>query len=108
VPPAQVADDAQIVGAAAGRGKIGVQAREHERPRAVVRRLVDPPADQGDGAPRIEGATLDSLLASLARLVQRQVQPPQPFVVAPQTRLRRAEQQRQTGRLLELARPARA
>ena len=102
VPPPQVADDPQIVGAAAGRRKIAVQAGDHEGARAVVRRLVDPPADQGHGPPRVERAALDSLLAPLVRLLQRDIQPPQPLVMATQPRLRRAEQQGQGRRVLEV------
>ncbi len=76
VPPAQVADDPQIVGRAAGRGQIAVPAGDQQGLREVIRRFVDPPADKGDGAPRIEGVTLDRLVVPLARLLQRQIQPP--------------------------------
>jgi hypothetical protein len=66
----KVGDDAQVVGAATGRGEIAVAASGHERLREVVRRLVDAAADQGQGAPCIEGLALDRGLVPLACLVQ--------------------------------------
>jgi len=103
VPPPQVTDDPQVVAAASRRGKIAVPARDHEGLREVVRRLVDPSADHGDRAPRIEGVTLDRPLVPPARFVQRQIEPPQPFIVAPQARLRGPVQQREGRRIRELA-----
>ena len=43
----------------------------HEGPGEVIRRLVDLPTDQGDGAARIERLTLDRLLVALSRLGER-------------------------------------
>src|SRR3989454_292329 len=88
VPPPQVTDDPQVVAAASRRGKIAVPARDHEGLREVVRRLIDPSADQGDGAPRIESVTLDRPLVPPTRFIQRQIEPPQSLIVAPQPRLR--------------------
>src|SRR5439155_15372992 len=103
----QATDDAQVVGAAGGGGKITVPAGDHEGLREVICRFVDLPADQGDGAPRIESVTLDRLLVTRARLAQRPIEPPESFIVAPEPRLRGPVQQRQAQRILELA-PARA
>src|SRR2546426_921749 len=77
VPPPQATDHAKIVGAAAVHRDIAVAARGHEGLGEVVRCLVDPSADHGDRAPRIEGLTLDRRLVPPARLVQRQIEPPQ-------------------------------
>ena len=46
--------------------------------------------------------TLDRLVVPLARLVQRQIQPPEPIFVAPEPRLRGSVQQREARRILEL------
>src|SRR5207249_10152136 len=77
----QVTDDAQVVGAAAHGRRIAVQAGEHEGPRAVVRGLVDAPADQRHGTPCVQRTTLDAPLPALARLLQRHIQPPKPLFV---------------------------
>ena len=69
MPTPQVADDAQVVGAAAGRGYIPLPARNHHGLREVVRRLVDPPADERRRPSCIESATLDHPLVPFARLV---------------------------------------
>ena len=103
VSPPQVTDDPQIVGAAADRGIVAVSARDHEGLREVVRRFVDPPADQRDGAPCVERVTFDCLLVQLARLVQRHLQPAQSFGVAPEPCLRGPVQQREAGRLRQFA-----
>jgi hypothetical protein len=103
VPPPQVADDAQVVGAAAGRRQIPVPARGHHGLRKEVGRLVDPPAHQRDRAPRIEGVTLDRLLVPLARPLQRHIQPPLAFVMPPEPGLCRPVQQREARRIFELA-----
>ncbi len=87
---------------------IALPAGGHERLREVVRRLVDPPADQGDGAARIEGVTGDRLLVPLARLVQRHIQPPQSFVVPPQPHLRAPVQQREARGIHQLGLGSRA
>ncbi len=108
VPPAQVADDPQIVGAAADCGTIAVAAGGHEGLREAVRGLVDLPADQGDGAPRVEGVTLDRRVVLLARPLQRHIEPAQAFPVAPEARLRRPVQQREARRIRELGLFARA
>src|SRR5207249_3203910 len=65
-----------------------VQAGEHEGPRAVVRGLVEAPADQRHGTPCVQRTTLDAPLAAFARLLQRRVQPPDALSVAPEARLR--------------------
>src|SRR5207247_8225281 len=106
VPPAQRADDAQIVGAAAGHGEIAVPAGAHQGLREVIRCLVGPTADKRGGAPRIEGATLDRIIAPLARLVYRQIEPPESLIRAPESRLRRPVQQGEARRILELGAPA--
>ena len=106
VPPPEVADDPQVVGAAADRGAIAIAAGSHERPREVVPRLVDPPADQGDSASRIEGLTLERPLLSFARLFEGQIEPPQALLVAPEPPLRGPVQQREARRFLQLAPPA--
>src|SRR5439155_23973372 len=98
----QIADDPQVVGAATRRGQIAVPAGAHEGPCKAVCCLVDPPADQGDGAPRIERLTLDRRLVLPTRLVQRQIHPAQSLVVPPEPRLRGAVQQRQARRSREL------
>src|SRR2546427_12667197 len=103
VHPPPATDPAQIVGAAAGHRDIAVAARGHEGLGEVVRCLVDPSADHSDRAPRVEGLTLDRRLVPPARLVQRQIEPPQSFVVAPQPRLRGSVQQREGRRGPELA-----
>src|SRR2546427_9665463 len=103
VPPPQATDHAQIVGAAAGHRDIAVPARAHEGPGEVVRRLVDPSADHRDRAPRIEGLTLNRRLFPPARLLQRQLEPPQPFVAAPQPRLRGPAQRGKGRRIREVA-----
>ena len=102
VPSPQVTDDPEIVGAAAGGGSVPVPAGGQEGLREVIRRLVDPPAHQGDGAPRIEGVTFDRLLFTLARLVERQVEPPLSLIVAPEPRVRGAVQQREARRIRQL------
>src|SRR5439155_1597974 len=98
----QVTDDAEVVGAAADGRRIAVQAGEHEGPRAVVRGLVETPADQRHGAPCVQCTTLDSPLPALARLLQRRIQPAEPLSVAPDARLRGPVQQRETRGLYEL------
>jgi hypothetical protein len=103
MPPPQVTDDPQIVGAAAGHRDIGVPAGDHERPGAIIRGFVDPPADQGDGTPRIEGATFYRPLVAPTRLVQRYIEPQASLVVAPQPRVRGPVQQGEARRSLELA-----
>src|SRR2546427_1399713 len=103
VPPPQATDHAQIVGAAAGHRDIAVPARGHEALGEVARRFVDPSAAHGDRAPRIERLTLDRPLVPPTRLVQRQIEPPQSFVVAPQPRLRAPVQQREARRIRQLA-----
>ena len=100
--PPQVADDPQVVGAATRRGQIAVPAGGHEGPREAVRGLVDSPADQGDGAPRIERVTLDRRLGVPARLVEREIHPTQAFLVPPEPRLRGSVQQREARRSREL------
>ena len=103
MPPPEVADDAQVVGAAAGRGQVAIPAGGHQGPRAKIRCLVDAPADQRERAPGVERVPLDGLLVALARLVQRPIQPPLAFVVTPQPRLRGPVQQREARRKLQLA-----
>ena len=99
----QVTDDAEVVGAAADRCQIGVEAGEHEGPRAVVRGLVETPADQRHGTARVQRTTLDSPLATLAGLVERRVEPLKSFLRAPELRLRGPVQQCEARRLHELA-----
>src|SRR5207245_10915400 len=98
----QVTDDAQVVGAAAHGRRIAVQAGEHEGPRAVVRGLVETPADQRHGAPCVQCTAPDSPSPALARLLQRRIQPAEPLSVAPDARLRGPVQQRETRGLYEL------
>ena len=102
VAPPQVADDPQVVGGPTGRGVITVPAGDHERLREVVRRFIDPPADEGNGTACIEGVTLDRALLQLARLMYRAVQPEQAFIMPPEPRLRGPVQQGEIGRILEL------
>jgi hypothetical protein len=108
VPPAQVTNDPQIVRAAADRGTVAVPARGHEGLGEAVRRLVQLAADQGKGAPRVEGATLHRRLPLRARPVQRHIEPPQAFPVAPEARLRRPIQQREGRRIGQLGLCSRA
>ena len=100
--PPQVADDAEIVRAAAGHAEVPVPAGGHQGLREGVRRLVDPAADQRGRAPRVQGATLDRRVVPLAGLLQRHVQPPLTFLLASQPRLRGAVEQGEGRRLLEL------
>ena len=106
IPPAQVADDAQIVRAAACHGEVPVPAGAHQRLREGVRRLVDPAADERGRAPRIERAALDRVIALPARMIQRQIEPPLSLLVTPQPRLGGPVQQREARRILDLAGPA--
>ena len=104
VPPPQVADDPQIVGAAAGGDGIAVPAGGQEGLREVVRRLVDPSTHQRDGAPRIEGVTLDRLLVPLAGQVEGQIEPPLTLIVPSEPRVRSSVQQGETRRIRQFAR----
>ena len=108
VPSPQVTDDPEIVGAAAGGGSVPVPAGGQEGLREVIRRLVDPPAHQGDGAPCIEGVTLDRLLVPLAGQVEGQVEPPLSVIVPPEARVRGSVQQCETRRIRQLAPRSRA
>ncbi len=101
--PPQVTDDAEIVGAAADRRQIAVEAGEHEGPRAVVRGLVETPAHQGHGTARVQRTTLDSALATFASLLERCVEPLESFISAADLRLCGPVQQREARRLRELA-----
>src|SRR5207249_11999728 len=79
-----------------------------EAPGAVVGGFIEPPADKGDGAPRVERATFDRLLVAHARFVQRHLEPPASLIVAPHPCVRGPVQQREIRRLLELSRLPRA
>ena len=101
VTATQMADDAQIVRGAAGRGVIAVAARGHQGLGAEIGRFGEVAADEGDGAARVERVTLDAMLAELARPAQGAIDPLQALFVAAEPRLRDAVEQRE-GRILEL------
>jgi hypothetical protein len=64
-------------------------------------------ADEGDGTARVERVTLDAVLALLARVRERAIDPLDALCMAAKARLRDAVEQRE-GRILELALLARA
>jgi len=72
------------------------------------RGLVEAPADQRHGPASVQRPTLDAAFAAAARPLQRRVQPPEPFIVAPEPRLRSPVQQREVRRSVEIARISRA
>ncbi|PYO86878.1 MAG: hypothetical protein DMD66_12230 [Gemmatimonadetes bacterium] len=86
---------------------IAVAARRHQRLRTEIGRFGQVAADEGDRAARVERMTFDAVLAKLARLVQRAIDPLQTLFMPAQPRLGDAVQQRK-GRILELALLARA
>jgi hypothetical protein len=104
----QIANDPQVVRAPPGRREIRNRARSHHGLREIVRRLIDASADERDRTARVEGATLDRVFVALAGLLQRAIQPAQPFIVASHPRLRRAVQQGERRGVFKLPRLLRA
>src|SRR6266699_1708669 len=107
VAAAQMADDAQVVRGAAGRGVIAIAARGHQGLRAEVGGFGEVTADEGDRAPRVERMTLDAMLAALPRRGEGLIDPLETLFVPTEPRLRDAVEQGEGG-LGELALVARA
>src|SRR6059036_2789628 len=83
-----MADDAQVVGGAAGGGVIAIAARGHQGLGAEIGRLGEVAADEGDRAPRVEGMALDAMLVALTGRDKGLIDPLQALLVTAQARLR--------------------
>jgi len=101
-----MADDAQIVRGAAGRGVIAVAARGHQGLGAEIGGFGEVAAEEGDRAPRVERVTFDAMLLALTRSGEGLIDPLEALFVPAEPRQRDAVEQGE-GRIGELARVAR-